>query len=149
MPKRPAEYDNLVRTGACHDTPASTTVVAGFISHAKQYLAAAQALPNEASLPRFTLSYEGLYACVQAVLALHGVRTKDAGRQLAIQRVSADLGLSATEFVTFSDAHNRSNGSTYQSPFPPLSEREAKAVLDLLHQLIGLTEAHIATFTTR
>ena len=57
--------------------------------------------------------------------------------------------LSATEFVTFSDAHNRRNGSTYQSPFPPLSEREAKAVLDLLHQLIGLTEAHIATFTTR
>lgn len=148
MPKRPAEYDNLVRTGAFHDTPASTTVVAGFISHAKQYLAAAQALPSEASLPRFTLSYEGLYACVQAVLALHGVRTKDAGRQLAIQRVSSDLGLSAAEFVTFSDAHNRRNGSTYQSPFPPLSEREAKAVVELLQKLIGLAEIHIAAFTT-
>ena len=45
----------------------------------------------------FTNAYEGYHQVVQAALEFHEARTKEAGRALAIQRVSADMKLSGPE----------------------------------------------------
>ena len=90
-----------------------------------------------------------LDACVQAVLELHGVRMLEAGRQLAIQRVGADIGLSVDEGIALSRLHARRNGSTYQSTIPPVSAREAKAAVELLMKVLEKTKAHIAQITAQ
>jgi hypothetical protein len=58
---------------------------------------------------------------VQAVLEFYEVRTKEAGRALAIQRVSADLKLSNAEMAAIIRAHDRRNDTCYRSPLPPLA----------------------------
>jgi hypothetical protein len=73
---------------------------------------------------------------VQAVLEFYEVRTKDAGRNLAIQRVSSSLGVSPQEFAFITKAHERRNGTSYLSPFPPVSKAEAAAMLAILTKLL-------------
>lgn len=73
--------------------------------------------------------YENLIKMVQAILEFYEVRTKDAGRNLAIQRVSTSLGVTLQEFAFITRAHERRNGTSYLSPFPPVSKAEAPAVL--------------------
>ncbi len=78
------------------------------------------------------MACEGYFQVVQAVLEFYEVRTKDAGRNLAIQRVSASLGVSAPEFAFITKAHERRNGTSYVSPFPPVSKAEAATMLSIL-----------------
>ena len=131
------------------DKETAVPEITGYLANAEQYLGAAITTPAEFALPRFTSAYEGMYACVQAVLELHGVRTLEAGRQLAIQRVGADIGLSVDEGIALSRLHARRNGSTYQSTIPPVSAREAKAAVELLMKVLEKTKAHIAQITAQ
>lgn len=92
----------------------------------------------------FTLAYEGYFQVVQAVLEFYEVRTKEAGRNLAIQRVSSSLGMESVEFAFVTRAHERRNGTSYTSPFPPVSKAEAATMLNILikylpvaHRLTG------------
>ena len=80
---------------------------------------------------------------VQAVLEFYEVRTKDGGRNLAIQRVSSSLGVSSKEFAFITKAHERRNGTSYLSPFPPVSKAEAAAMLSILTKF--LPAAHTLT----
>jgi hypothetical protein len=82
------------------------------------------------------MAYEGYYAIVQAVLEFYEVRTKDAGRNLAIQRVSQDLRLSTGEFASITKAHARRNNTSYISPFPPVSRAEAAAMVTILDKYL-------------
>ncbi len=90
------------------------------------------------------MAYEGYYAIVQAVLEFHGVRTKDAGRNLAIQRVSRDLGVSTGEFAAVTKAHERRNNTSYISPFPPVSKAEAAAMVGILEKYLPVAHAFTA-----
>jgi hypothetical protein len=87
---------------------------------------------------RFILAYEGFYALVQAVLELNAVRTKEARRNLAIQRVAADLHFNPGEMKLVIDAHARRSDTTYRSPFPPISRAEAQAMIDILAKSLPL-----------
>ena len=82
---------------------------------------------------------------VQAVLEFYEVRTKDAGRNLAIQRVSSSLGVSPQEFAFITKAHERRNGTSYLSPFPPVSKAEAATMLVILAKYLPV--AHTLTLT--
>jgi hypothetical protein len=129
---RPAEYENLIKTKAFEAIAPTSGAIAGFLRNAEDYQATAEALDAGRHLQVFTLAYEGYFQLVQAVLAFYEVRTKDAGRNLAIQRVSTSLGVTAQEFAFITRAHERRNGTSYVSPFPPVSKAEAATMLAIL-----------------
>ena len=64
------------------------------------------------------------------------MRAKEAGRNLVIQRVSADLKLAPEEMRLVIRAHERRNGTSYHSPFPPISRAEAMGLLGILEKYI-------------
>lgn len=82
----------------------------------------------------FTNAYEGYHQVVQAVLEFYQVRTKESGRAMAIQRVSADLKLSNPEMAAIIRAHDRRNDTSYRSPFPPLSKADAATMVAILEK---------------
>ncbi|WP_230965917.1 MULTISPECIES: hypothetical protein [Burkholderia] len=93
----------------------------------------------------FTLAYEGYFQVVQAILEFYEVRTKDAGRNLAIQRVSTSLGVSPQEFAFITKAHERRNGTSYVSPFPTVSKAEAATMLGILTKYLPVARALTGT----
>lgn len=133
---RPPEYDNLIKTKAFEAVAPTTGAIAGFLRNAGDYLATAKAVDPAKSLQIFTLAYEGYFQVVQAVLEFYEVRTKDAGRNLAIQRVSADLGLDPREIAFVIKAHERRNGTSYTSPFPPVSKAEAATLVAVIEKYL-------------
>lgn len=140
---RPTEYENLIKTKAFEPVARTPGAVEGFLKDAADSLEVASSIDVKRPKQRFILAYEGFYALVQAVLELHEVRTKEAGRNLAIQRVAADLQLNPGEMKLVIDAHARRNETTYRSPFPPISRAEAQAMLDILAKSLPL--AHTLT----
>lgn len=140
---RPTEYENLIKSNAFEAVAPTPGAAEGFLRNASDYLAAAKALDQAKHLQVFTLAYEGYFQAVQAVLEFYEVRTKDAGRNLAIQRVSADLKVDTREFAFITKAHERRNGTSYQSPFPPVSKAEAQTMMIILEKY--LPHAHALT----
>jgi hypothetical protein len=140
---RPPEYENLIRMKAFEAVAPTPGAVAGFLRNAQDYLETAQAMDPARALQVFTLAYEGYFQVVQAVLEFFQVRTKDAGRNLAIQRVSADLHFEPKEIEFVIKAHARRNGTSYTSPFPPVSKAEATTLVNLLAKY--LPRAHSLT----
>ena len=138
---RPPEYDNLIKTRALEAVQPTPGAVAGFLKNAEGFLALAKTLlagTPVATEPMqiFTNAYEGYHQVVQAVLEFHEVRTKEAGRALAIQRVGADLKLSAPEMAAVIRAHERRNDTSYRSPFPPLSKADATTMVAILEKYL-------------
>jgi hypothetical protein len=133
---RPAEYQNLIKTKAFEEVAPTPGAVQQYLQNSRNYLATAKLVDQEFSLQVFTLAYEGFFQIVQAVLEFYEVRTKDAGRNLAIQRVSTDLKVDLPEFALINRAHSRRNATSYQSPFPPVSKAEAAALVAILEKYI-------------
>lgn len=134
---RPPEYDNLIKTGALQTVDPTPGAVEGFLAGADGFLILAQTLRTSAiegvgPTQIFTNAYEGYHNVVQAVLEHFQVRTKDAGRNVAIQRASADLKLGPAEMDAVIRAHQKRNATTYRSPFPPVSKAEASTMVSIL-----------------
>lgn len=140
---RPIEYENLIRAKAFEAVTPTPGAISGFLRNALDYKVTAEELDPSRHLQIFTLAYEGYFQVVQAVLEFHEVRIKDAGRNLAIQRVSASLGVSPQEFAFITKAHERRNGTSYLSPFPPVSKAEATTMLAILAKYLPV--AHTLT----
>lgn len=138
---RPVEYENLIRTRALEEVPPTLGAIDGFLQQAEQYKDAAKATSPTMRLPKFTMAYEGYFQLVQAVLEFYTVRTKESGRNLAILRVSSSLGLSTAEFEFIGKAHSRRNGTSYSSPFPPVTKAEADAMLEILEKYLPIARA--------
>lgn len=142
---RPVEYENLIKTKAFEAVAPTPGAISGFLRNASDYKVTAEELDPSRHLQVFTLAYEGYFQVVQAVLEFYEVRTKDAGRNLAIQRVSSSLGVSNQEFAFIKKAHERRNGTSYLSPFPPVSKAEAATMLAILAKYLPV--AHTLTLT--
>jgi hypothetical protein len=142
---RPAEYENLIKTKAFEAVAPTAGAIAGFLRNAADYKATAEEVAPGRAMQIFTLAYEGYFQIVQAVLEFYEVRTKDAGRNLAILRVSTSLGVDSREFAFITRAHERRNGTSYTSPFPPVSKAEAATMLGLLTKYLPV--AHTLTGT--
>ncbi|WP_423378421.1 hypothetical protein [Burkholderia sp. LMG 32019] len=138
---RPTEYENLIRTKAFDAVAPTPGAIEGFLRNAADYKATADELDPSRHLQVFTLAYEGYFQVVQAILEFYEVRTKDAGRNLAIQRVSTSLGVSPQEFAFITKAHERRNGTSYVSPFPPVSKAEAATMLAILTKYLPVAHA--------
>src|SRR3954462_15436450 len=132
--RRPIEYENLIKTRAFEAVVRTEGAAEGFLKDASESLEVAGSIDVNRPKQRFILAYEGFYALVHAVLELYEVRTKEAGRSLAILRVGADLQLDPGAMKLVSDAHARRNDTTYRSPFPPISRAEAQAMVDVLEK---------------
>lgn len=143
--QRPVEYDNLIKTKAFEATAPTPGALAGFLRNAADYKTSAEALDPARHLQIFTLAYEGYFQVVQAVLEFYEVRTKDAGRNLAIQRVSTSLGVTSQEFAFITKAHERRNGTSYVSPFPPVSKAEADVMLSILTKYLPVARTLTGT----
>ena len=142
---RPTEYENLIAAKAFEAVPSTPGAIAGFLRNAADYKATATGVSPNLHLQIFTLAYEGFFQVVQAVLEFYEVRTKDAGRNAAIQRVSSSLAVSTAEFQFITKAHARRNGTSYVSPFPPVSKAEADTMLSILTKYLPV--AHTLTGT--
>jgi hypothetical protein len=138
---RPPEYDNLIKYNKLEEVKQTPGAVEGFLKDAAENLDVSRGLDVKHPKQRFILAYEGFYSLTQAVLEFYSVRTKDAGRNLAILRVAADLNLSPEEIKLVSDAHGRRNDTTYRSPFPPISRAEAQAMIDILAKCLPVAHA--------
>lgn len=134
---RPHEYDNLIRLNCFTEQPRTPGALDAYLRNARAYLAAGRQLDaDEAPMPVFSIAYEGFFQVVQAVLEFHEVRIRDAGRNMAIQRVCADLGMTDAEFAFVVNAHMRRNGTSYTSPFPPISASQARSLLLILEKYL-------------
>jgi hypothetical protein len=139
---RPVEYEAMIQKNWFAVQAATPGAISAYLLNARSYLAAARQLDASTSaMPAFSLAYEGLFQVVQAVLEFYEVRTKDAGRNMAISRVCADLKMSAAEQAIVSKAHQRRNGTSYTSPFPPVSTSEALALAGILAKYIPVAYA--------
>lgn len=129
--QRPIEYANLVKAGYFHEVAPTSGFKEQYLKVAQEYLE--DASHANATATRYLLAYEAFYQVVQAVLENFGVRAIDrqGHRTIAIQRVSADLELSAGEIKLITDCHNRRNESVYRAPLPPITNQEADAMLQL------------------
>lgn len=139
---RPKEYDNLIKAGAFAEITPEPAAVQARILRAKGYLEYAQYGADHAqfNLQRYMSLYDGFFELVQAVLEHYGVRQKDSGRKLAIQRVTVDLGLNPA-IAIITKAHERRNGTSYESPFPPLSAAEVALMQDILRKALPAAAA--------
>jgi hypothetical protein len=133
---RPAEYENLIKTRAFEAVAPTAGAIEGFLRNAEGYEIVAKHVDSDSYLQIFTLAYEGYFQLVQAVLEHYEVRTKDAGRNLAIQCVSKSLGVNTSEYTFITKAHERRNGTSYVSPFPPVSKAEAATMLAILTKFL-------------
>ncbi len=134
--QRPAEYQNLIKTGALEEVSRTPGALAQYLANAQNYLTGANQIDATLSMQRFTSAYEGYFQLVQAVQEFYGVRAKAAGRNLVIQRVSSDLNMTPPEMALIIKAHTRRNETTYHSPFPPVSKAEADALVGILEKYI-------------
>lgn len=135
---RPIEYENLIKTKAFEEVISTPGAIEGFLRNARDYLETSQLISTAKTLQIFTMGYEGYFQIVQAVLEYHQVRTKDAGRNLAIQRVSSDLKLTSAEMTFVIRAHERRNATAYRSPFPPVSKADAQAMVNILRKYLPI-----------
>ena len=136
------EYENLIKRRYFEVVAPTAGAVEGFLRNAGEYLVAAKGLDPAHPLQIFTMAYEGYFQVVQAVLEFYEIRTKDAGRNMAIQRVSTDLNVDVKEFAFITKAHERRNGTSYHSPFPPVSKAEALAMVAILEKYVPKAYAH-------
>ena len=143
--QRPAEYENLIKINAFEEVAQTPGAIVVYLRNARNYIDAAAKLDATMPMPIFSMAYEGYFQLVQAVMEHYAVRTKESGRNLAIQRAATTLGASTMEFAAITKAHERRNGISYLSPFPPVSKAEADVLLSLLqkhlpaaHQLTGV-----------
>ena len=146
MATRPPEYENLIKTRALEAVRPTPGALAGFLKNAESFLALAKVLlagrpVATEPMQDFTNAYEGYHQVVQVVLEFHEVRTKEAGRAMAIQRVSADLKLSNPEMAAIIRAHDRRNDTSYRSPFPPLSKSDATTMVAILEKYLPAARA--------
>ncbi|MFD1561403.1 hypothetical protein ACFSHT_38125 [Paraburkholderia silviterrae] len=142
---RPDEYENLIKMKAFDVVAPTPGAIAGFLRNAADYQATAEGLDPGRHMQIFTLAYEGYFQVVQAILEFYEVRTKEAGRNLAIQRVSTSLGVNSQEFAFITKAHERRNGTSYISPFPPVSKAEAATMLSILVKYLPVAHALTGT----
>jgi hypothetical protein len=133
---RPVEYLNLIQKNYLEEVAQTPGAIAQYLKNAQDYLSSALHIPADLTMQRFTLAYEGYFQLVQAIQEFHGVRAKDAGRTMVIQRISSDLKLPPAELALMIKAHERRNRTTYLSPFPPVSKAEAAALIAILQKYI-------------
>lgn len=128
---RPPEYENLIKTGSFKAQPGTAKNVTQYLEVASAFVEDAYKVSHPAT--QYSLAYEGFFQMVQAILEFYDVRTTDqkGHRITAIQRVCADLKMSSGEQALVSSAHMRRNDSIYRSPFPPVSKKEAEAMLTI------------------
>lgn len=144
--QRPMEYENLIQRRALEQVQPTPGAVAGFLNNAEHFLALAKTLlagvpVKTHPMQIFTNAYEGYHQVVQAVLEHYEVRTKEAGRAMAIARVSADLKLSPPEMSAVIRAHERRNDTSYRSPLPPLSKAEAATMVAILERYLPVARS--------
>ena len=87
----PVEYQNLIARRSLEVVQPTPGAVQAFLLQAENYLASAKQIDPKLAMQVFTNAYEGYFQLVDAFLEHYKVRTKEAGRNLVIQRVSADL----------------------------------------------------------
>lgn len=143
---RPPEYGNLIKLNSFEEVKPTPGAVDGFLKNAEAYLTLAEGLIKNGAEPllAFTNAYEGFHMVVQAVLEHYEVRTKDSGRNLAILRVSADLGLTPAEIEVARSAHETRNHSSYRSPHPPITRHQAQAICDALQKCLPIAKTLVA-----
>ena len=125
----PIEYQNLITRRALEVVEPTPGAVPAFLLQAEKYLASAKQIDPKLATQVFTNAYEGYFQLVDAFLEHYTVRAKEAGRNLVIQRVSADLKLAPEEMRVVIRAHERRNGTSF-------SQAEAKGLLGILEKYI-------------
>lgn len=141
---RPPEYENLLKIGVFKEAVADSASIRQFMQSARE-MATGSKLGGLSSAPRFTLAYEGMFNVVMAVLEFHGVRPGDTAghRATSINRVAADLGLSAPMQSVLLRLHDARNRVTYRNSIPPVAKADVDAMQSILGEMLQAASALI------
>jgi uncharacterized protein (UPF0332 family) len=129
----PDIYKNLLKDGTLNIADRDIDEINQYIEIADQSLKDAK---NAGMFPhgRYILAYEGLHSLAIAVLMNYGVRPGNGPghRSVALQKLCDELKLDAGARKSVMDTHNRRNEKTYRSALPPVTHKEAEAVIAIL-----------------
>ncbi|MFN3832645.1 MAG: hypothetical protein ACK4SQ_10480 [Allorhizobium sp.] len=142
--------DNLIKVGTFKKTDYVPDDVNQYVSYASQYLQDAQ----RAEMPRsrFLLAYEGMHSLSMAVLNRIEVRADGAeghrqtAFQVALLVIEIDKLKAGADRVIMS-LHRTRNSVTYQSPFPPMSDKTADAAIEALKLMLTATEGFLKSYS--
>ncbi|WP_027867763.1 hypothetical protein [Massilia alkalitolerans] len=150
MIERPDEFINLLKNRTFKEADRDEAEL-------QQYLAVAMSTLKDsknASInahSRYMLAYEGLHSLATATLLHFSVRPGDVPghRSTAFSKFCDVLELDLAMRKVVMDAHDRRNEKTYRSPIPPLTHKEAEALITVLEFTLPKTTALIASAASK
>lgn len=130
-------YKNLLKDGTLNIADRDFDEIYQYIEIADQSLKDAK---NASMFPhgRYILAYEGLHSLAIAVLINYGVRPGNGPSHgsIALQKLCDELKLDVGARKSVMDTHTRRNEKTYRSALPPVSHKEAEAVIAILEDVL-------------
>lgn len=145
MIQRPQAFENLIKDGSLHDTPRIQEWIDRYLAVAADMLRDGRRSDNTAH-GRYITAYEGVHSLASAVLLHHGTRTSDqrGHRTIAFSKLCDVVGLTIDERRAVMAAHSRRNETTYKSPLPPISHKDAEIVVSVLGKMLPKVTAIVS-----
>lgn len=145
MLNRPEEIDNLLRIRALKEADRNEDELRQYLTVATGLLRDARNA-NVSAYGRYMLAYDGLHSLAIATLLHFAVRPGDqpGHRALVFQKFCDLLEMDIGMRKIVLDAHDRRNEKTYRSALPPLTHKDAEAVVSVLAEALPKVTALIA-----
>ncbi len=147
MLNRPEEIEALLRAHTFKEAERDEDELRQYLMVATGLLKDAR-IANLSAYGRCMLAYDGLHSLAIATLLHFGVRPGDqpGQRSMAFQKFCDLLEMDIGMRKIVLDAHDRRNEKTYRSALPPLTHKDAEAVLSVLdHALVKAVAVIVPT----
>lgn len=137
MIQRPQAFENLIKDGTLHEVDRIQEWIDRYLAVAADMLRDGRRSDNTAH-GRYISAYEGVHSLASAVLLHYGTRTSDqrGHRSTAFAKLCDVVGVTVDERRAVMAAHNRRNETTYKSPLPPISHKDAETVVSVLGNML-------------
>jgi hypothetical protein len=137
MIQRPQAFENLIKDGTLHETDRLQEWIDRYLVVAADMLRDGKRSDNTAH-GRYITAYEGVHSLASAVLLHYGTRTSNqqGHRNTAFNKLCDVVGVTVDERRAVMTAHSRRNETTYKSPLPPLSHKDAETVVSVLANML-------------
>jgi hypothetical protein len=143
---RPQSFENLIKDGTLHETERLQEWIDRYLAVAADMLRDGRRSDNTAH-GRYIAAYEGLHSLASAVLLHYGTRTSDqrGHRTVAFNKLCDVVEVDVDERRAVMAAHGRRNETTYKSPLPPISHKDAETVVSVLGKMLPKVTAIVSS----
>jgi hypothetical protein len=145
MIQRPQAFENLLKDGTLLETERHQEWIDRYLTVAADMLRDGRRSDNTAH-GRYIAAYEGVHSLAMAVLNHYGTRGSDkqGHRSLAFNKLCDVVGVTVDERRAVMAAHGRRNETTYKSPLPPISHKDAETVVGVLENMLPKVTAIVS-----